>query len=148
MPRRGKKLGFEELSPNKTAFELFGNLQAGDKVAITSRYDTHPSVQPYVDALTRRGIKVRVITGQSGVEDLCFLMHAQKELVGIAESTYATWAAHLGNAQKVRLYSIDSPSRRINPGFSQRLFFHFNWTNPKLRRKVTFELYLAEESYP
>lgn len=138
--------GFEELSPNQTAHGLFRNLHPGDKVAITSRYNDHPSVQPYVDALIDRGIRVRVITGQTGVEDFCFLMHAQKELVGIAESTYATWAAHLGNAKRARFYSMDSQSRRRSPVFSERVFFHYNWTNPILKKKEYFELYQAEES--
>ncbi len=133
--------GYDELDPNRTAQELFGHLGVGDKLAITSRFATDPSVQPYVDALTQRGIRVRVITDQSGVEDFCFMLHAKKELVGMAESKFALWAGYLGNATKVRLYSIDSPGRRKSPFFSHRVFIHYNWTHPSLKEKVYFELY-------
>jgi hypothetical protein len=142
MPKRGKKLGFEELSPNQTAYELFRNLHTGDKVAITSRFSTDPSLQPYVDALVERGIQVRVIANQSPVEDFCFMMHAKKELVGNAESSFVLWAGYLGNSAKVRLYSINSPARRTSI-FADRVFKYYNWTNPKLQAKVFFELYDA-----
>jgi hypothetical protein len=90
--------------------------------------------------LTTRGRRVRVIK-QTGVEDFCFLMHAEKELVGVAASTYALWAGYLCNASKVRLYSVDSPTRRTSRLFAHRLFVHYNWTNPRLKMKVFFELY-------
>ena len=38
MPKAYAKKGYQELSPYKIAYELFGNLQAGDKVAITGRF--------------------------------------------------------------------------------------------------------------
>ncbi len=146
MPRRFKELGFQELGPNETANELFRNLQAGDKLAMTSRFISHPSVQPYVDAFTARGIQVRLIQGQSGVEDFCFLLSAKKELVGIAESSFTSWAGYLGDAERVRLYSIDSPARRGNfSRFQHRVYSHFNWTNPKLTAKVFFELYQKDD---
>jgi hypothetical protein len=146
MPEYFKEFGFEELSPNKTANELFRNLKAGDKIAITSRFISDPKVNAYVDALTSRGIQVRVIEGQTGVEDFCFLLSARKELVGFAESSYAAWAGYLGNANKVRLYSVDSPARRADGSlFHHRVFYHFNWTNPKLQRRVFFELYGSED---
>ncbi len=134
-------MGFDELDPNRTAHELFGHLQPGDKVAITTRYGSDPSIQPYVDALTNRSLHVRVIQDQTGVQDFCFLLRAKKELVGVAESTYTLWAGYLGNASKVRLYSIDSASRRKSSFFSHRVHVHYNWTNPTLQQKVYFELY-------
>jgi hypothetical protein len=58
MPMAGKPLGFEELSPNKTAQEFLGHLQTGDPVAIVSRFG---NAQPYVLALHREhGLQVRV----------------------------------------------------------------------------------------
>jgi hypothetical protein len=141
MVRQAESLGFHELDAYRTAHELFGHLQPGDKVAITSRFGDDPSVQPYVDALTNRSLQVRVITGQSGVEDFCFLLHAKKELVGMAESTYTLWAGYLGNATKVRLYSMDTPGRRNSHLFAHRVFIHYNWTHPALQEKVFFELY-------
>lgn len=144
MPRRGKRLGFEELSPNQTAYQLFRNLHAGDKVAITSRFITDPSIKPYIDAFAERGIQARVIDNQSPVEDFCFLMNAKKELVGMAESSFVLWAGYLGNPDKVRLYSINSAARRSSL-FSERVFKYYNWTNPTLQAKVFFELYNAED---
>ncbi len=144
MPYNFKRYGFEELSPNKTADELFRDLKVGDRIAITSRFASDPVVQSYVDRLSLRGIQARVVEGQSGVEDFCFLMSAKKELVGCAESTFVAWAGYLGNADKVRLYSIDSPARRRRHG--NNVFTHFNWTNPQLKRKVVFELYSVEDS--
>jgi hypothetical protein len=144
MPHHFKDLGFEELNPNRTANELFRNLKSGDKVAITSRFFSDPTVQTYVDALTSRGIQVRVIQGQTGVEDFCFLLSARKELVGCAVSTYAIWAGYLGNADKVRLYSLGTPARQpMGPRFRRRFFRHFNWTSSKLQEKVLFEWYPA-----
>ena len=143
MPRRAKYLGFEELSPNKTADELFGHLGKGDKVAIISRFSTSPTIQLYVEALERRGIRARVITGQVGTEDFCFLMHAQREMVGTASSSYLQWAAYLGNPTKARAYSVDSPSRRRRNG-GETPFYSFNYTHPDLASRFSFELYKAE----
>jgi hypothetical protein len=99
MPNRGKLLGFEELSPNKTAYELFAHLRPGDKIAITTRFGGK-HVEPYVSALNERGLNVRVVDGQSGTEDFCFLMSAQKELVGTSLSTFSRWAAYLGHMKR------------------------------------------------
>lgn len=144
MPRRGYNLGFEELSANQTANELFRNLKQGDKVAIISRFADSPDVLPYVDALERRGIKVRVIIGQDGTQDFCFLMNAQKEMVGSALSTYFNWASILGNCTNVRAYSVDSPVRRKNEENRRRpVFVHYNFTNPALASRIAFELYQA-----
>jgi len=128
MPRRGRAPDFQELSPNRTASELFSHLQAGDKVAITSRFPN--SVGDYVTALKARGLVVRVIKEQPPLADFCFLLKAQKEIVGPAHSTFSTWAGMLGEAKKVRLYSVD-PS-----------FISYNYTNKKLLSIVSHELFL------
>jgi len=60
-------------------------------VAITTRIE-NKLVTDVVKALEGRGIKARVITRQSGVEDFCFLLKAKKELAGMARSTYAQFA--------------------------------------------------------
>ena len=54
---------------------------AGDKVAITSRF-VNKAVENIVNSLSARGIKVRVMNGQSPEEDFCFPLKAEKELVG------------------------------------------------------------------
>jgi hypothetical protein len=34
------------------------------------------------------------LSGQSGIQDFCFLMKAQKELVGSVVSTFVRWPAY------------------------------------------------------
>jgi hypothetical protein len=140
MPRKARLKGYEELSPNQTARELFGHLGRGDKVAITTRFGTS-AARPYVEALERRGIQVRVVTNQTDTQDFCFLMQAQKEMVGLARSTFFLWAGFLGKCSRVRAYSVDSPDRRRAV---PKVFDHYNWTNPELQSRVFFELYKAD----
>lgn len=138
MPRRGIALGFEELSPRKISEELLRNLTAGDRVAITSRF-VNKAVEDIVDSLSARGIRVRVVDGQSPEEDFCFLSKAEKELVGFAMSSYVRWAGILGNAALVRMYSVDSPAtRRISQNLTMR------YANPLLSR-IRYERYNSEE---
>jgi hypothetical protein len=102
-----KELGFQELDPQRTASQLFGNLMPGDKVAITTRFHNEVT-QKYVHAMEKRGLTVRVIAGQSAVQDFCFLQQSQKELVGLHKSSFFTWAAYLGQytIQTIRSYSV------------------------------------------
>jgi len=150
MPRVGYNLGFEELNANQTANEVFANLQKGDKVAIVSRFANDDTVLPYVNALQSRGIQARVITGQDGTQDFCFLMNAQKEMVGSAMSTYFLWAALLSNCTSVRAYSVDSPVRRKkrsrDVGGQQLPFDYYNFTNPAIASRFTFEMYKAADT--
>lgn len=138
MPRRGKRKGFEELSPNKTASELFAHLQRGEKVAITTRFGGE-HVAPYVSALEQRGIDVRVISNQTGVQDFCFLLQSQKELLGTTMSTFAAWAAYLGDTKRVILYQVKGPNTR------QGMPSSFNWTHPHLKDRVYLEVFKSEE---
>lgn len=130
-----RKKGFEELSPNKTANELFRHLRKGDKVAITTRFGGK-HVEPYVSALEERGLQVRVIHGQSAVEDLCFLMSAKKELVGTIKSSYVRWAAMLGDMERVELYDMQDPKRKT--------LSHPNFTDPRLKRRFVIKEYNSE----
>ena len=139
------------------AQDVFGHLPAGSKVVIVTLSGGHFRVQrnasseyPFVLALQERGLIVRVatppLTTRKGddvsmdMHDFCFLLQAQKELVGMAKSTYLMWAAMLGQAQKVRLYSIDSVETRHQMG-EDGAFYHYNWTHPELQRRIHFELY-------
>ena len=133
--KKAWRLGFEETSANKTAYELFAHLNAGDKVAITSRFSNH-GVQEYVEKFNERGIIVRVISDQSAEQDFCFLMSTTKEMVGMAMSTYAIWAGYLGNASSVRLYTVESSFRKARYGESWH--FSFNYSNPDLQRRYSF----------
>lgn len=138
MPRVGKRKGYEELSPNKIAWELFGHLNPSDKIAVATRFGGD-NVAPYVSALEERGLQVRVIQNQTGTEDFCFLMSARKELVGSLLSTYVDWAAYLGDTKRVNLYRVLSPNTRA------RSFPLFNWTHPKLKDRVYAKVYKSEE---
>jgi hypothetical protein len=140
MPRKGKKKGYEELSPNQTAHELFRHLSPGSKVAITSRQH-NPAAQAYVDVLQERGLKVRIIADQSSVQDFCFLASSQKELGGSAMSTFLVWAAILGNATVNWLYSIDSDDTRRARG--DEALIDYGWSNPQLQRRIRFVHFLV-----
>ncbi len=143
MPRKGKRRGYEELSPYKVAHEAFGHLNAGDKVAFTSRASLE-FVSNYTAALQDRGLQVRIIQGQNPTQDFCFLLSARKEFVGFTMSSYAVWAAFLGNSTQARLYSIKSPDRIASLG-ENGYFVRQNWTDSKMKERVTFEVYNSEE---
>ena len=143
MPDRGVSYGFEELGPQQMAEELFTNHQPGDKVAIISRFSD--GLDTYVQALEDvRKLKVRIIKGQVGIQDFCFLMRAKSEIIGVGPSTYATWAGILGDAQRVRLYSVDSTARRSR-GSKTKFFHYYNYTNEELKSRFSFELYKMRE---
>jgi hypothetical protein len=136
MPRVGPNLGFHELGPQQLARDLLGHLERDDKVAIVSRF-TQETAQPYIDALTERGLNVRFIAGQTGVQDFCFLMHTKKEMIGIAISTYFMWAAYLSNCARVVAYSVDTVQRRDHFGDD---YFHYNFTSPVLAGRISFPI--------
>ena len=139
MPRAGIHLGFEEMGPKQTARDLFGHLKSGDKVAILSRFNSTADVNPFLRVLTSRGLKVRFISGQTGMQDFCFLMSAQKEMIGPGRSTYFFWASILGNAKKIRSYWIDTPETRRANGGGFRV--NYVWKTNQLRDRFKFELY-------
>ena len=142
MPRVGKSLGFEEMGPNQTARDLFGHLKAGDKVAILSRFALSPHEEPFLHALERQGLQVRFIQGQTGMQDFCFLLNTQKELIGTGKSTYFFWASILGNAKKIRSYWIDTPETRRRNGGNFRV--DYEWKSPELRDRFSFELHALD----
>lgn len=135
MPKRGMGLGFEELDSIRTATELFAEHEPGENVAIISRMNTN--IQKYIDVLEMKGLKVRYITGQTGNEDFCFLAKASKEIIGTTRSTYAYWAGIIGDAKKVRLYSIDTPQTRR----AGKHYYSYNYTNPELKERFSYENY-------
>jgi hypothetical protein len=131
MPNRWNNLGFHEANPQQAANDLFGHLKEGDKIAIVTRFGG-ASAQPYVDAFEARGLKVRVVDGQDGPADFCFLMSARKEVVGLAISTYLMSAGYLGNATRVIAYDMASANR--GPARSS------NYTSPGLQGKFDFRI--------
>jgi hypothetical protein len=137
------QLGFQELSPRKTAEQLFGKLTAGEKVAITTRFDNSVT-QEYVHELEQRGLQVRVVSGQTGVADFCFLKQAKKELVGMQKSSFFHWAAYLGQVDKVRSYLVETNT--ANEGQQQQQKqqqAEYEWSDGDLRSRFHHETYPA-----
>ena len=117
------RINFPELGPRQAARDLFGHLPRGSKVAIISRF-LDDNVQRHVTAFEDRGLRVRVISGNSGEQDFCFLLSAEKEIAGAAKSTYFYWAGLLGRAETVRLYTVD-----LTVADQYRSFGRFNVSN-------------------
>eukprot|EP00980_Cylindrotheca_fusiformis_P004780 scaffold1025_cov102-Cylindrotheca_fusiformis.AAC.7 len=139
---KGRMKGLEELSPNKTALEIFADYKPGDKVAIISRFEEN--TDKYIHALkTLKGIDARYIKGQTGNQDFCFLLKTQQEIIGQRRSTFVTWASMLGNAKKSRLYSVDSEYTRALGG--QHVSADGRFYVKQLRDRIVFENYKAED---
>ena len=119
-----------------------GHLPAGQKIAMTTRFANEPIVQDYQNAMQAQGFQVRIVANQTGVQDFCFLLKAQQELLGVAKSTYARWAAFLGDAERVQLYALD------NVGSHEfiRSTMQFPWTNPEIRRRIQFPVFASTAS--
>jgi hypothetical protein len=139
LPIRFESLGFEEMGPKQAANDLLGHLQPGDKVAILSRFNS-TFVEPYMDAIKQRGLQVRFIEGQTGVQDFCFLMSAQKEIIGSSLSTFVFWAGILGNARKVRLYTLNTTY-----AMRHNLPIEYTWKNTELKSRYKLELYQLDD---
>eukprot|EP00984_Skeletonema_dohrnii_P033000 scaffold28279_cov83-Skeletonema_dohrnii-CCMP3373.AAC.3 len=129
MPTRWNDLKFHEADPQQAA-DLFGHLKEGDKIAIVTRFGRE-TAQPYVDAFKARGLKVRVVDGQDGPADFCFLMSAQKEIAGLRMSSYLTWAGYLGNATRVIAYAMAASNHWVPT---------YNCTSPELKGKFDYRV--------
>ena len=108
-----KRSQFAELGPNQAVQDLLGHLPHGSKVAIVSRF-IDENVEHHVKAFGERGLRVRVISGNSGEQDFCFLLSAEKEIVGSSRSTFFRWAGYLGNAKTVRAYTVNKGGNGIS----------------------------------
>jgi hypothetical protein len=94
---------------------------------------------------TRGNVTARVVAGQSGIQDFCFLYSTQKELAGSVTSTYVKWAAILGNARVAKLYLHDTQGLRTSVDLEDpRLVLGFPWTNPTLQSRIQFPVYQSE----
>lgn len=134
MSGRNSESGFVELDAERVANDLLGHLKAGDKVAIVSRYAT--GVDSFINALTARGIRVRLVTGQSGMQDFCFLLKARKEIVGTTRSSFFMYAGFLGQAQTVRAYLASAKNSTWGD--------LYEWSHPDLQRRFRYHSYLLE----
>jgi len=145
MPRKGKKRGYEELSPIKVATELIDkkNNSSYRKVGLVGRLPA--VVQNYTQILLRYNIQARHIQDQNPMQDFCFLLSGTT-LLGYTMSTYAIMAAYWGNATTANLYSLKSPERIANDINNDNSYFvRYNFTNPILRKRIQFTLYNNEE---
>jgi hypothetical protein len=133
--------GFEELDPHRVATQLVGHLSKGQKVAMTTRFANEPIVQDYLSAFQQRGLQVRLVVNQTGVQDFCFLLRAQQELIGVAKSTYARWAAYLGDAQRVQLYALH------NTGSQEfiRQTMRYPWKHTEINRRIQWPVFSTFE---
>jgi len=150
-------MGLEELSATKVATEVFGPGSSSNAttIAIVTRFPGHKAAGEYADALKKRGLHTMWLTTKvndseipnslSALHDFCVMIQT-KELVGMVRSTFVVWAALLGNENGVaRLYSVDSSATRKK--FSKNgkpIFRTYNWTHPRLQRRIHFELYQAD----
>jgi hypothetical protein len=143
MRKKFKKRGYEELSPNKTRDELLKrSASRNDVVTFLSRYAS--TAAPYLETLQASGWKnARFLLTDTGEQSFCYLIRAQKEMIGVSMSSYAAWGALLGNATKARIYSLKSPERIAVYG-DDGCFFRYNYTTPSLREKMSFEVYRSE----
>jgi len=157
--------GYEELNPHQVAHELLGHLPDGNttRIAIVSRGQAY--VDLYKAAMEARGWIVRTTPDDyTGVQDFCFLLQTQRELVGTMRSTYTRWAALLGQAKRVQLYSIDSPSTRKahfgargtssgnNNTHEEEADFvstlHYPWKRLELQTKIVYRVFQSNETLP
>jgi hypothetical protein len=114
-----------------------------DSIAILSRFPVR--AKNYLEMpMKEAGFRhVRFISTEKGQQSFCFLLSGQRDLVGYSQSTFAVWAAYLGNATTARLYSLKSPERVAL--FGDENFARYNHSNPTLKRKMSYELYNSEE---
>lgn len=123
MPRRYKSLGFAEMDANETFIELFSDAKDGDNVAIITRFDNDEETKNIANVLKSNGLRVRIISGQSGEQDFCFLLKSEKKIVGSTRSTFFIWAGLLGNSSLVHSYAIRNQIQGLNmTGFMNKTF--------------------------
>jgi len=151
--KKGKSTGLEELSAQKVATDIFAN-STSKGIAIATRFPGRKASQEYFEKLQTHGFQPHWLTTKdstsksppAAMDDFC-AMRRTTELVGMVRSTFAVWAALLGNANGVaRLYSVDSRWTREKYGKNGKPIFRtYNWTHPELQRRIHFELYKSED---
>jgi hypothetical protein len=142
--------GYEELDPKRIAYELFENLNAGDKIAIAGRNILKDSkkkswcIDRLLQELEGRNLTVGFAPGKGSVEDFCFLKRAKKELVGTYKSSFVKMASYLGgpSIKLTRLYQYSTfQSSKSSSGLTAHLEHLGNWTHPELLSRIKFEFY-------
>lgn len=130
-------LGYRDLDVNQ-AYELLGNLNAGGKVAIISRFE-EKDLKNYKGVLQKEGgLNVRFVSGQTGPEDFCFLKSARKEAVGDFYSTYFKTAVLLSDTVKNVTFYINKRWQRSHELRHAKEFTQGNWALRKNVNVVVF----------
>ena len=175
MPRAAHRLGFSELTANQTAHELLGHLQPGENVGIVTRFPEADEVQEYAKVLHQeRQFQVRVIQNHTNdIQDFCFMIKAQRGLVGTSKSTFVKWAAYIGpSIERAILTIVDyhattdkiqkdiqeelyrqrwqnntnnaSPPDEDDRSYMLRQYYGYNFTNPTLRQRIEYKVFQLE----
>mmetsp|Transcript_28232 Transcript_28232/g.40430 ORF Transcript_28232/g.40430 Transcript_28232/m.40430 type:complete len:441 (+) Transcript_28232:138-1460(+) len=134
-PHIADTLGFRDLDENRTSYELLGHLNAGEKVAIISRF-SEEELRNYTGSLRERGIQTRFVTGHTGPQAFCFLKCATKGAVGDLSSTFFRTAVMLSDTiQNVTFYVNKLKTKRGNmtaiPGLTKN-----NWARKNVHVHV------------
>ena len=115
LPRKHMSWGGAELVPAKAAELLSQSAPPGSRVALVAGRAAPHRVQAYIEAFNNRSFDVRAVSGQSAIQDYCFLAHAQAGLWGTDRSSYANWASLIGTKlRNATLYGVNYPSRENN----------------------------------
>ena len=115
LPRTHMSWGGAELVPAKAAELLSQSAPPGSRVALVAGRAAPHRVQAYKEAFHNRSFAVRAVSGQSAIQDFCFLAHAQAGLWGTVQSSYAKWASLIGTKiRNATLYGVNYPSRKEN----------------------------------
>lgn len=141
---RWKEWGGAELVPERVANDLLGHLPNGSKVALVGR-SKNSRFDAYSSALQRKGFRVRKIVGQTGIEDFCFLSHAQAGVYATAKSTYAKWAALLGSAQNATLYILKYKHNKQDQE-DKLTGTPYKWTNKHLSRVIHYPIFEGSDN--
>jgi len=160
MPRRGRRKGFEEVSPqqwvqsfpilldnsNKSTSNAtnhstnYSTLQTPIPFVMTSRFDNAPA-REFLETIEYhfQTNQTRLLVQPKGVHDFCVLHSAQHAVVGHARSTFLQWASFLGRARRVIWYSIDSIDTRRALG--DDAIRYYSWNHPHLKDRIHFVTY-------
>lgn len=113
LPKIHLAWGGAELVPEKSAALLSdGGLRPGTKVALLTGRSSPERVAAYEEAFRAGSFAVRVIRGQSSIQDFCFLAHARAGLWATAQSSFAAWASLInGRLRRATLYGLNYSAR-------------------------------------
>ena len=126
--------GGGELTPPNAAKMLSSSLPPGSNIALVPGRSDGKRIQAYKDAFTNSSFNVRIVKGESGIQDFCFLNHAEY-VWGTIQSSYAAWASILNkNLHNATLYAANYPLRKTKRSSKVA-------SNPELAARVHYPVY-------